>query len=175
MFKIFYPKTYVSSLVDIPIEWLKKKGIKGVLCDLDNTIIRRDAKQFSPEVIRYIGELRRQGFAVGIISNNMGRRVRAAAKLLNVPAVHRAAKPRGKPFRKALKMLGTSAEETVLVGDQVFTDILGGNRAGLHTILVLPMEGKDFWASRLVLRPLERLLLAHWRKKYMGTCRGRIC
>lgn len=126
---------------------------------MDNTIVRSDSNQFSPEVIRYINELRRHGLKVGIVSNNRRRRVSAIAASLNLPAIHRAIKPFSRPFRKALKMLGTSPEETALVGDQIFTDILGGNRMGLHTILVNPMEGKDFWGSRLISRQLEKLVL----------------
>jgi len=139
-------------------------GIKGILFDLDNTIIRRDADQFPPEVSEYLNKLRRHGFKMGIISNNRRKRVSAIAGLLQVPSVHRAVKPLVRPFRKALKMLGTSAWETALVGDQIFTDILGGNLAGLHTILVVPMGGKDFWGSRLISRPLEKLVLARLSK-----------
>jgi len=164
LLKVFYPKIYVSSVTDIQIEWLKELGIKGVLFDLDNTIIRRDSYQFPPEVSKYIDELRRYGFKMGIISNNRRKRVGAIAGLLNIPSVHRAIKPWVKPFRRALKMLGTSAEETALVGDQIFTDILGGNLAGLHTILVVPMQGKDFWGSRLISRPLEKLILTRLSK-----------
>jgi len=164
LLKLLYPKIYVSSITDIQIEWLKELGIKGVLFDLDNTIIRRDSYQFPPEVSGYICELRRHGFKVGIISNNRRKRVVAIAGLLEVPSVHRAVKPWVKPFRRAMRMLGTSPEETALVGDQIFTDILGGNLAGLHTILVVPMEGKDFWGSRLICRPLEKLVLARLSK-----------
>lgn len=164
LLKIFYPKIYVSSVTRIQIEWLKELGIKGILFDLDNTIIRRDSYQFSPEVAKYINGLQRHGFKIGIISNNRRKRVKAIAGLLQIPSIHRAVKPCVKPFRKALKMLGTSAAETALVGDQIFTDILGGNLAGLHTILVVPMQGKDFWGSRLVCRPLEKLVLARINK-----------
>lgn len=164
MFKLLFPKIYVSSITDIQVEWLKELGIKGVLFDLDNTIIRRDSYRFPPEVASYICELRQHGLKVCIISNNRRKRVVAIAGLLEVPSIHRAVKPLVKSFRRAMKMLGTSAKETVLVGDQIFTDILGGNLAGLHTILVVPMQGKDFWGSRLICRPLEKLVLARLSK-----------
>jgi len=164
LLNLLFPKIYVPSITDIQVEWLKELGIKGVLFDLDNTIIRRDSYQFPPEVTSYICELRRHGLKVGIISNNRRKRVAAIAGLLEIPAIHRAVKPFVKSFRRAMKMLGTSAEETALVGDQIFTDILGGNLAGLHTILVVPMPGKDFWGSRLICRPLEKLVLARLSK-----------
>ncbi|MDD4168673.1 MAG: YqeG family HAD IIIA-type phosphatase [Desulfotomaculaceae bacterium] len=164
MLKIFYPRIFVSSVTDIQLEMLRGLGIKGVLFDLDNTIVSRDSSQFPPEVYDYLNKLRAQGFKLGIISNNGRRRVTSIAGLLGIPSVYRAVKPWAGPFRRALKMLGTSARETALVGDQIFTDILGGNLAGLHTILVVPMDGKDFWGSRLITRPLEKLVLARLSK-----------
>ncbi|OPY57866.1 MAG: Pyrophosphatase PpaX [Pelotomaculum sp. PtaU1.Bin035] len=164
MNKLLYPKIYVSSIIDIQIEWLKELGIKGVLFDLDNTIIKRDSDQFPPEISGYLNELRGYGFKLGIISNNTRKRVMAIAGSLEVPSIYRAVKPLVRPFRRALEMLGTSALETALVGDQIFTDILGGNLAGLYTILVVPVGDKDFWGSKLISRPLEKLVLARLRK-----------
>ncbi|MDD3654163.1 MAG: YqeG family HAD IIIA-type phosphatase [Desulfotomaculaceae bacterium] len=164
MLKIFYPRIFVASVTDIQVEMLRKLGIKGILFDLDNTIVSRDSNQFPQHILYYLNMLRAQGFKLGIISNNGRRRVTSIAGLLEIPAVPRAIKPWARPFRRAMKMLGTSASETALVGDQIFTDILGGNLAGLHTILVVPMKGKDFLGSRLISRPLERLVLARLSK-----------
>ncbi|OPX84760.1 MAG: UMP phosphatase [Pelotomaculum sp. PtaB.Bin104] len=164
MLKILYPRIFATSVTDIQIELLRELGIKGILFDLDNTIVSRDSNQFPPEVLEYLNKLRLQGFKLGIVSNNGRRRVSSIAGLLEIPAVHRAVKPWSRSFRRALKMLGTSACETALVGDQIFTDILGGNLAGLHTILVVPLEGSDFWGSRLISRPLEKLVLARLHK-----------
>lgn len=154
----------MPSVVDIRIDWLRDKGFKGVLFDLDNTIIRRDSYEFTREMLRYIEELRSQGFAVGLVSNSRSKRVKIIAEQLALPAVERAGKPRASAFRRGMKMLGTTPEETVLVGDQIFTDVLGGNLAGLHTILVTPLPGKDFVGTRLITRPLERLVLSRLRK-----------
>jgi len=143
---------------------LKKKNIKGILLDLDNTIIRRDADGFTPEVAEWFSGLRGEGFKMGIVSNNSRKRVEAVAGSMSLPAVHRAVKPYIGSFRRALKMLGTSAGETALVGDQIFTDILGGNLTGLYTILVVPMKGREFLGTRLFTRPLEKILLARIKK-----------
>ncbi|MGI6491798.1 MAG: YqeG family HAD IIIA-type phosphatase [Peptococcaceae bacterium] len=165
MLNIFYPKLYAASLVELKPEFLRELGLRGVLLDLDNTVVRRDSLVFSKEVKAWLDELRAYGFKMCIISNNSKRRVGAAAEQLQIPAVHRAVKPLGSPFRRGLKILGTRPEETALIGDQIFTDILGGNRCGLYTILVVPLEGKEFWGTRLFSRPLEKLILARLKQR----------
>lgn len=172
MLKIFYPKMYVSSILEIKPALLKELGLKGIVFDLDNTIMRRDSVVFAPEILSFLSDLREQGFKLGIVSNNSRKRVGAVAGQMSLPAVCRAVKPLVRPFRRALKMMGTKPEETALVGDQIFTDILGGNLAGLYTVLVVPMEGKDFWGTRLIVRPLEKIVLARI-KKSAGVLHGK--
>jgi len=164
LLKILYPKMYVSSILEIKLETLKELGIKGILFDLDNTIVRRDSVKFSPEVQGMLEEFKRQGFKLGIVSNNSHKRVGSIAGPMEVTSVHRAVKPWVRPFRHALKLINTAPEETALIGDQIFTDILGGNLAGLYTILVVPMEGKEFWGTRMISRPLEKFVLAKLKK-----------
>ncbi len=159
MLKIFYPNMYVSTVLQIKPKLLKELGIKGVLLDLDNTIVPRDSDSFTPAVYKWLSDLQSRGFKLGIVSNNSRKRVGVLAKSMGLPAVHRAVKPWVGPFRRALKMLGTHSRETALIGDQIFTDILGGNLAGLYTILVVPMKGKEFLGTRLISRPLEKLVL----------------
>ncbi len=165
MLKKLYPRLYVSSILEINPCLLKGLGLKGVIFDLDNTIVRRDSLKTPPEVLEMVLEMRRQGFKLGIVSNNSRHRVDTIATEMGIPAVHRAVKPLAGPFRRALKLLGTHPAETALVGDQIFTDILGGNLAGLYTILVVPMQGKDFWGTRLISRHLEKMVLARLKKK----------
>lgn len=165
MLKNLYPRIYVSSILEIKPGLLKDLGLKGVIFDLDNTIVRRDSLNAPPEILKLITELREEGFKMGIVSNNSRRRVGAIAAEMDMPAVHRAVKPLAGPFRRALKLLGTSPRETALVGDQIFTDILGGNMAGLYTILVVPMQGKEFWGTRLISRHLEKIVLARLKRK----------
>jgi len=164
LFKILYPKMYVSAVTQIDPVYLKELGLKAVLLDLDNTIVRRDALHFPPDVSNWISELRSLGFKLCIVSNNSRGRVGTIAGLMDLPAVPRAVKPFVSCFRRALKLTGTSPGETALVGDQIFTDILGGNLTGLYTILVVPMKGKEFWGTRLFSRPLEKIVLARLKK-----------
>jgi HAD superfamily phosphatase (TIGR01668 family) len=172
LLKILYPKLYAPSLVEIEPELLEKLGLKGILLDLDNTIVSRDSNRYSEEVGEWLGELRARGFRLGIVSNNSRQRVGAVADLLELPAVHRAIKPLVGPFRRAMGMLGTKPAETALIGDQIFTDIFGGNLCGLYTILVVPLQGKEFWGTRLFSRPLEKIVLARL-KRYPEVLHGR--
>lgn len=169
IFKLLYPKLYVSSLFDINVQDLYKAGIRGILFDLDNTIIPRNADVFSIEVSSWLKEIRSSNFKACIISNNNAKRVLKLAGELDLPAICYAVKPRRKPFRQALKLLGTCPEQTAVVGDQVFTDILGGNRLGMFTILVVPMAGKEFWATRLISRQLEKYVLNLFKKQTTYT------
>jgi len=165
LLRIFYPKLYISSVLEIDRVFLRRKGIKGILFDLDNTIVCREDSRCSPEVEECLAGLRRHGFKTAILSNNSARRVGAFARHLGIPSVHRAVKPWKRPFMQAVKMLGTTPHETAIIGDQIFTDILGGNMAGLYTILVTPLQGKEFLGTRLFSRPLEKIILARLNKK----------
>lgn len=158
MLSKLYPKLYVASLFDIDLKHLKKQGIKAILFDIDNTLIPWDRKDLDPKIEKWFRSLIDQGFKVCFVSNNDEKRVSALTGSLQVPGVHKAAKPRRKGLRRALGLLGTNIQETALVGDQVFTDVLAGNRLGLYTILVAPLAGKEFIGTR-VNRKLEKLVL----------------
>lgn len=162
---LLYPKMYVPSVIHIDSGELYARGIRCILFDLDNTVVPRDKTDLPPEVAGWIRGLRDKGMKVCVISNNGPDRVRRVAGMEDVPAVCRAIKPRKHPFRKAMNMLGVTAGETAVVGDQIFTDILGGNRLGLFTILVVPMPGKEYWATEMFNRRLERLVLNRIRRK----------
>ena len=173
MLRILYPHMYVPSILEIDPMELKKRGIKALLMDLDNTIVPRDMEEFSQEVVVWLKSLNKQGIKVCVVSNNGTTRVNKLVAPLDIPSVVRAVKPRRRAFRKGMDILGVTHAETAVVGDQIFTDILGGNRLGLFTILVVPMAGKEFWATSLINRRLEKLILkkisrrvSHKDKKY---------
>ncbi|GAB6274677.1 MAG: YqeG family HAD IIIA-type phosphatase [Peptococcaceae bacterium] len=167
MLEIFYPRLFVSSLPELDLKHLLRLGIKGILLDLDNTIIPRCTESCSPEIIDWLNKLRGCGFKLCIISNNKSARVKMLAGELEVPAVHYAFKPFKRAFCQALSLLKTAPEETAVIGDQIFTDILGGNRLGLFTILVVPLNGKEHWLTQLINRRLEKALMAYWQKKQL--------
>lgn len=168
MLRLFYPRLYVPSLFEIDSDILREAGIRGILLDLDNTIVPRDCDCVSVEVARWLLMLQKTGFCLCIVSNNGLARVSHLAGPLSMPAVHWAVKPLSFPFLRAMEILGTKPEETAVIGDQIFTDILGGNLLGLYTILVEPMAGKEFIGTRLIGRSLEKIVLAGLRRQQAG-------
>ncbi len=158
MFKILHPDICVDSVLDIPLEELERRGITSFILDLDNTMTEWNNNEVKPEIIAWVDKLKKTGAKACIVSNNKESRVRAVAQVLDVPYVCRAGKPLGRAFRRALDKLGSRPEETSVVGDQVFTDVLGGNLMGMLTILVSPLNPREFIGTRLFLRSLERLV-----------------
>lgn len=165
MLKLLYPRQYVARLGDIDLNALRQKGICALLLDLDNTLVPRNEDRYPEEVVQWLKEAREKDFKLCIVSNNTSERVLALASSLSIPAVPRAIKPFKRPFLQAMDLLGVGPPETAVIGDQIFTDVLGGNRLGLYTILVVPLQGRDFWATRLITRRLERLVLCFLNKK----------
>ncbi len=146
---------------------LKARGIKGIIFDLDNTIIPRDQNTISIDIYNWILELKKQNFKLCIVSNNRRQnRVSFLAEKLGILYIYKAAKPRRKAFCKGMQLLGTDVNTTAVIGDQVFTDVIGGNRLGLFTILVVPLPGKEFWGTYFFNRQLEKLVL-HKIKKHL--------
>lgn len=158
MLRRLYPKAYISSLNEISADYLKKKGIKGLIFDLDNTLLPWRAGIISPETIEILDHFRGAGINLCVVSNAKHKRVNGLMEPLGIPGFSMAAKPRGKSFYKAMEMMGTKPAETAIIGDQLFTDILGGNRIGLYTILVVPMCKKEFIVTKVV-RILEKRVL----------------
>lgn len=153
----FRPASQVNTVYDIDLAALLVRGIQGIILDLDNTIVPWGARQAPAELLRWVASARAMGLHLCIVSNNRGSRVRALAAALGLPAVTGALKPRRGAIRRALSVMGTTPVTTALVGDQLFTDILGGNRLGLHTILVRPQGRREFFLTRAT-RFLERIV-----------------
>ncbi|MEW6447062.1 MAG: YqeG family HAD IIIA-type phosphatase [Bacillota bacterium] len=172
MFKLLIPRLYVESVFDLQPELLKNMGIRALILDLDNTLVTRGEERAEPRILKWLESLRQNGFKLCIVSNNSRSKGGRLASTLGLPGVFRAVKPRGRPFRKALALLGTRPAETAMVGDQLFTDVLGGNRLGLYTILVSSLGGPDFIMTRLIIRRIERLLLP-WIKAQSSLAAGR--
>lgn len=161
------PSLSVESVYDIDLDQLEAHGIRGIITDLDNTLVRWDEPDATPKLIQWLDDVRdTRGIHVCIVSNNNSHRVEKFAKPLNVPFIATARKPKRSPFRRALEVLGTKPEETVVIGDQLFTDVLGGNRMGLYTILVVPIGEKEYIGTK-VLRMMERIALRILRSRGM--------
>ncbi|MDO4797123.1 MAG: YqeG family HAD IIIA-type phosphatase [Coriobacteriales bacterium] len=153
------PNRYVSSVDAIRADELVAQGVRCVLLDRDNTIVPRDTRQAPPEVCAWLEELYERDIAVCMVSNNYHtREVCASAQELGCAVVHHAMKPAPVAIYVALATMGVAAEQTVLIGDQLFTDMIAGNLAGVRTILVLPQSQEDLWYTQLF-RKVERALL----------------
>lgn len=151
------PKRYVPSLPRIDPAELAARGVRGVILDLDNTVVAWDAAAPSAETRAWVRRLRAAGLRACIVSNNFAGRTQAIGDILDLPVVAGAVKPIPWAFRRAMVIMGTPASQTALIGDQLFTDVLGGNLLGLHTILVDPLSRREFPTTRLV-RRLEGLI-----------------
>lgn len=158
LLKLLYPEKFYSSVFEIDLEELKREKITGIIIDLDNTLVAWNERETTQELHRWLREVRQRGFQLCIVSNSRSTRAGEVAKELGLPIIAEAWKPRRKAFRAAMAVLGASASETAVVGDQVFTDVLGGNRMKLKTVLVVPISEKELWTTRL-LRRLERRVL----------------
>ncbi|HHT72764.1 MAG TPA: YqeG family HAD IIIA-type phosphatase [Firmicutes bacterium] len=158
------PDQVLSSVLDIDLVALKGRGIKGLLIDLDNTIVRWGESYMEPVFASWIRKARQAGFEVCLVSNAMPSRVEAFASKLSVPSVSQAMKPLGRAFRRALQVLGLNAQEVAVIGDQLFTDVYGGNRLGLYTILINPLSTRELRSTRLM-RRLERRLFKTMAKR----------
>lgn len=158
MIKILQPRLFVTSIYDIDIPHLKHLGIRGIIMDLDNTLVGWNEPEASNELIAWLVGLRQNDLQTCIVSNNVGTRVAEFSKKVGIRSIGQAAKPRRKAFREAMRRMGTHGRQTAVIGDQVFTDILGGNRLNLFTILVHPINQKEFWTTRMV-RRLEHVVV----------------
>lgn len=160
---MIYPKEYFNSVKDIKIEFLNKNNIKGLILDVDNTLINLD-KQMPAGVSDWAKNLKENGIKMCILSNsNKIKKVEAVAKIIEVPYIFFAKKPLKSGFLRAQKILKLENENIAVVGDQIFTDIIGANRCGMFSILVKPIEEKDYLLTRIK-RPLEKFIIKKYEK-----------
>lgn len=151
------PTSAADSLLALDPAELAARGVRGVILDLDNTVVAWNAAVPTEAVRHWISQARAAGLRMCIVSNNFSRRAQVIGALLGVPVVAGAVKPIPWAFRKAMAILGTLPGQTALIGDQLFTDILGGNLLGVRTILVEPLSVEEFPTTRVV-RRVERLI-----------------
>lgn len=159
-----YPKMYLKNVMEITEQLLAEKNIKGLILDIDNTLIDYDKK--IPEGIEeWCTNLKEKGIKMCILSNtNKVEKVKKVAETLNLEYLYFAHKPNKKGFKKAKKMLQLESEQIAVVGDQIFTDVLGGNRMKMYTILTEPLDKRDIWITVLK-RPLEKLVIKRYLKR----------
>ena len=157
MLSSLIPDHYYRNIFNIDLEQLQRNNIKGIICDIDNTIVPYKKRSLKEKVVNWFDTIQDEGFKVCLVSNGMDSRVNFFSKELDIPAIGQAIKPRKKAYQHAIEILKLDKPQIVVIGDQIFTDILGGNRLELETILVNPMDKNEFFITRLV-RKFEGLV-----------------
>ena len=160
---MFYPDEYLDSTYEIDFDLLYKKGYRGVIFDIDNTLVPHGAPA-DARAEALFSHLKSIGFSCCLLSNNQRPRVELFNKNIGVNFIEDAHKPSVKSYQKAMKMMGTDTENTLFVGDQLFTDVFGARRPGIHSILVKPIHPKE--EIQIVLkRYLEKIVLHFYLKE----------
>ncbi len=158
----FVPRAVVSSVSEIDFDELAARGIEGLIIDVDNTLLAHGVPDLDPERAEWARRAAER-FSCCLLSNSVrGIRVRRLSKQLGVPGLavwHWDRKPLRGGFRRALAITGTTPEHTAMIGDQLLTDIFGGNRCGLYTIWVERIAPKEFVLTRGMHRPIERFVV----------------
>lgn len=161
---ILYPKLYFSSVKEISIETLEKHHLKGLILDVDNTLI--DIHKNMPEGIKdWADNLKKQNISLCIVSNsNHKDKVEEVAKKLEIPYIYFAKKPLKSGFKRAKQILKLDNEQIGVVGDQIMTDIIGANRSKMFPILVKPIDEEDIWITK-VKRPIENKIIERYQRR----------
>lgn len=149
------PDGRVRTVSELALADLSRRGYRGIILDLDNTSCAYGRPELADGVAAWVASARSAGFRIVLLSNNFSERVAAVGAQLDVPTVASALKPLPFGFLRALRVLGTPRAETVVIGDQLLTDVLGAKLLGLPAILTEPLVARDFPLTR-VLRFLER-------------------
>lgn len=165
---LFLPDYSFRRIEEIPTEFFSSRGIRVLLLDVDNTLTGDNSQEVKPEVEGWLTRQKEAGLSLFVISNNRESRVAPFAQRLGLGYIADAGKPKTTHLRARLKELGVTPKEAALIGDQLFTDILCGNRGGCTTILVEPYALENYGLYRIK-RPLEKpLLTRYYRQKKEG-------
>lgn len=170
MFKIFYPYEYVDNIFYIDYEKLYKIGYRGLIFDIDNTLVHH-GDDSNEKIDFFFKSIQNIGFKTLILSNNSEERVRRFLKNIDSLYICDAKKPNTYNYFKAIEMLNIDKENLLVIGDQIFTDIFGANRAGIANILVNYI--RDVSETKIgKRRQLEKIILKFYRKN--NSCQNRL-
>lgn len=153
------PDFYVQSVFGMDLDSLTARGVDTLLVDLDNTLLARNSGEITDEAREWVARAKAAGFRICLVSNNWHGRVSGVAGELGLALVAKAVKPLPFAFLLALRALGSDRRRAATIGDQLFTDVLGGKLLGMTTVMVIPLSSSDL-PHTLVLRRLERIALA---------------
>lgn len=163
MLQQFYPREWLDSTYQIPWDDWYRNGIRGVIFDIDNTLVPHGAPA-DERALALFRKFHEMGMKTCLLSNNKEPRVAAFAAQVDSPYIYKAGKPSVKNYVRAMELMGTDRKTTLFVGDQLFTDVYGANRAGIYGILVKPIHPKE--EIQIVLkRYLEAIVLHFYQKQ----------
>lgn len=163
MFRRFLPTEYEHNAYDIHYEALYEQGFRGIIFDIDNTLVEHDAPA-NLRSVELIGRLHDIGFRTMVVSNNKVHRVKSFCDVVRTPYLYKAAKPSTKGYLRAVREMGCERDQVICIGDQLFTDIWGANRAGIRSILVEPISKKE--KLQIVLKRIpEKIILFFCRPR----------
>lgn len=158
---MLYPDLILNHITELTPEFLVQYGIKGIVFDLDETLAPRHMDGPDETILSHIELLKQSGISMALVSNSPRDRVSDFNRKMQISIYPNAQKPRVKVLKRAVKMMGFAPNEIAMVGDQIFTDVLAGNRLQLLTVMVSPLEDRKTWFFRLK-RKLERIILKHF-------------
>ena len=158
LLKLIIPDKYFDTIYDIDLLELYSSGYRNLLLDIDNTIMPWNSDEISNSIVQWVKYAHEIGFSIYLFSNSHKKsRILRIAASLGVQAIPCRGKPLLSAFKKAIEYIKGMPENTVMIGDQIFTDILGGNRLNLYTILIKPISDKEFIGTKIN-RWLERVI-----------------
>ena len=163
----FYPDRYYDKKWDVPFKELYDEGYRGVIFDIDNTLVPHNAPA-DDDAIRFIRMLKGIGYKICLLSNNKEQRVASFNEPLDVLYIYKANKPSRKGYRSAMDKMGTDENSTVFVGDQIYTDVWGAKRAGIFSVLLDPINPKEEIQIILKRIPEKYIKWNYRRKKKLG-------
>lgn len=165
---LIYPNFYFKKVTEISPEFLKENNIKALILDVDNTLLDFDLK-YVDGLDKWYKQIQGNNIQCMIVSNsNKTHKVEMVAKFLGISYIKFATKPLKRGFKKAVSELKLPSKNIAVVGDQIFTDVIGANRMKMISILVEPLAEKDIWMTKLK-RPIENLIIKKYLKKQMGN------
>lgn len=163
MFQNFYPDEYLSSAYEIDYEKYYRDGYRGLIFDIDNTLVPHGAPA-DERSIALMSRLKAIGYQVMLLSNNKEPRVKSFNDKVQVSYIYKAGKPSRKGYLEAMRRMGTNEQTTLFIGDQLFTDVWGARRCGIRSILTKPIDKKE--EIQIVLkRRLEYIILFFYLRR----------
>lgn len=163
--KYLCPTLRIDRVSDIDLNWLEEQNIKFILLDVDNTISYWLEEDIEPDIANWIDLLKKKNFKISLLSNSDSKRLRKISNRFDITAISWSCKPFSFSFYKALRTMGAKdASQAIVIGDQMFTDVLGGNKIGAKTIWTKSLSSREFIATKAV-RFLEKFFTKIFEKK----------